>query len=160
MMRTREFQWSWQGQNLVLGVDEAGDHRGGHADSQRKRCDADYNGSAHATSPHSRPSHPTSLNGDQSFSFPVFDTGSISARGKRSTAGPAFRRFRSRDASALINPVFYLIIAWFAEHFIAFAFFDILFPFFIWDAEHFRPKFTALGTHIWIHDKWDTAFIV
>src|SRR6516165_2182727 len=89
MMRTREFQWSWQGQNLVLGVDEAGDHRGGHADSQRKRCDADYNGSAHATSPLPRPSHPTSLNGDQSFSFPVFDTGSISARGKRSTAGPA-----------------------------------------------------------------------
>ena len=25
MMTTREFQWSWQGQNLVLGVDEAGD---------------------------------------------------------------------------------------------------------------------------------------
>ena len=25
MMTTRELQWSWQGQNLVLGVDEAGD---------------------------------------------------------------------------------------------------------------------------------------
>jgi hypothetical protein len=65
-----------------------------------------------------------------------------------------------RDASALINPDFYLIIAWFAEHFIAFAFFDVLFRFFIWNAEHFRPKLTALGTHIWIHDKWDAAFIV
>jgi hypothetical protein len=62
--------------------------------------------------------------------------------------------------SALIYPDFYLIIAWFAEHFIAFAFFDVLFPFFIWNAEHFRPKLTALGTHIWIHDKWDAAFIV
>jgi hypothetical protein len=65
-----------------------------------------------------------------------------------------------RDASALINPDFYLIIAWFAEYFIALAFFDVLFPFFIWDAEHFRPKLTALGTHIWIHDKWDTTFII
>jgi hypothetical protein len=65
-----------------------------------------------------------------------------------------------RGASALINPDFYLIIAWFAEHFIAFAFFDVVFPFFIWNAEHFRPKLTALGAHIWIHDKWDAAFIV
>jgi hypothetical protein len=81
------------------------------------------------------------------------------ARGKRLPARVQAVSVR-RDASALINPDFYLIIAWFAEHFIAFAFFDVLFPFFIWNAEHFRPKLTALGTHIWIHDKWDAAFIV
>jgi hypothetical protein len=70
------------------------------------------------------------------------------------------RRSGGFSPSALIYPDFYLIIAWFAEHFIAFAFFDVPLPFLIWHAEHFRPKFTALGTHIWIHDEWDTALII
>ena len=72
----------------------------------------------------------------------------------------AARRSGGCSPSALIYPDFYLIIAWFAEHFIAFAFFDVPLPFLIWHAEHFRPKFTALGTHIWIHDEWDTALII
>jgi hypothetical protein len=78
------------------------------------------------------------------------------ARGKRLPP----RRSGGFSPSALIYPDFYLIIAWFAEHFIAFAFFDVPLPFLIWHAEHFRPKFTALGTHIWIHDEWDTALII
>src|ERR1700719_3823172 len=66
------------------------------------------------------------------------------------------RRSGGFSPSALSYPDFYLIIAWFAEHFIAFAFFDVPLPFLVWHAEHFRPKFTALGTHIWIQDEWDT----
>jgi hypothetical protein len=62
--------------------------------------------------------------------------------------------------SALINPDSYLIVAGFAEYFIALAFFDVPHPFLIWHAKHFRPKFTALGTHIWIQDEWDTALII
>jgi hypothetical protein len=54
-------------------------------------------------------------------------------RGKRSGPGLIRSVCGTRDVagSTLINPDFYLIIAWLAEHFVALAFFDILLPFLI-----------------------------
>jgi hypothetical protein len=51
-----------------------------------------------------------------------------------------------------------LIIAWFAEHLVAFAYFDIPLPFLIRNFEHVGPEFAALRTYVRIQDKWDTAF--